>query len=144
MIQDKTVAQLRSRLLLFIKNNFLSLPPVISHIVFLAGEETYEESEKIVKYRKALMRQLHTYVTTSKKGSDKRYSELLLYLPMLYGVNGKMIEELFCQHISAYADIKTILRETIRGFPSSSGRWHNFFNFFLCVYIVGRFLFWFS
>jgi len=47
-------------------------------------------------------------------GGAKRYADLLLYLPMLYGVNGKMVETLFCKHLSTHGEMKIILKETIR------------------------------
>lgn len=64
------------------------------------------------------MRQLQQYVKKKEDGETKRYIDLLLYLPMSYGVNGKMVEELFCQQLYPNCDVKTLLKETISRFSA--------------------------
>ncbi|XP_067946737.1 orphan steroid hormone receptor 2-like [Watersipora subatra] len=78
--------------------------------------QRYIDADQIAQHRKTWMRELQSYTISSERGGAQRYSDLLLYLPMLYGINGKMVEELFFQHLTAHVSINTLLTEAIKSF----------------------------
>lgn len=80
------------------------------------------EPQKIANHRKGLLNQLQTIARrrSDKPGGDKRYVDLLMYLPMLYGVNGKMVEGLFCSHLSSDGDMKLMIKDVIKTYSRQS------------------------
>lgn len=43
-----------------------------------------------------------------------RYSQLLLTLPSLFGISPKVMESLFCRHVSANTDMEVLLKEMLQ------------------------------
>jgi len=60
------------------------------------------------------MRQLQDYIMKKPGAGAKRYTELLLYLPLLYGVNERMFETLFCKELVKDLPIKLLLTKIVK------------------------------
>ena len=94
--------------------NFLFLTTCTSMTFFcILGADAVYEPKRIEQHRKQLMRQLQLYVQKSKASDSKRYTELLLYLPLLYGVNGHMVENLLCSEAFSNADMKLVIKKAV-------------------------------
>lgn len=86
-------------------------------LVLVASNEKYKDSATIEQMKNEMMKQLESYVVKDEE-TRRRYVELLLYLPMLYGVNEKMVNKLFCQHLNFGCDVRTFLKETVKRFSA--------------------------
>lgn len=75
--------------------------------------------------RKILMRELQTYVLAQNDGGSRRFTDLLLYLPQLYGVNEKMFEKLFCSSLLKESDIRIVLKDALKRISQSDDIGHS-------------------
>lgn len=82
--------------------------------LFHGGADAVYEPKRIDQHRKQLMRRLQTYVQRNKPNGNKRYTDLLLYLPLLYGVNGHMVEKLLCSDNFSNTNIKVVIKEAVK------------------------------
>ena len=99
-----------------ITTNFLFLntcTSIFSDIFCILGADAVYEPKRIEQHRKQFMRQLQLHVQKSKASDSKRYTELLLYLPLLYGVNGHMVENLLCSEAFSNADMKLVIKKAV-------------------------------
>ena len=55
-------------------------------------------------------------VQTKQSHPDEkmRYSQLLMCLPLLYGIHARVMEQLFCKNISPDANIASLLDEMLK------------------------------
>ncbi|CAH1775668.1 unnamed protein product [Owenia fusiformis] len=58
--------------------------------------------------------QQHISATFQQHNDKMRYSKILMCLPLLYGINGKMLENLFCKHITGDMDMDVLLKEMLQ------------------------------
>jgi len=69
----------------------------------------------LVEQLNSLIQQLlQEHVRMTRPNDVMHYSRLLLCLPALYGINCKMIENLFCGHINGNMDLQVLLKEMLQ------------------------------
>lgn len=57
---------------------------------------------------------LQEHISNTRPTEKMRYSQILLCLPSLYGINCKVVENLFCRHISGGTDTEVLLKEMLQ------------------------------
>lgn len=85
--------------------------------IYFAGQDVCSNPAIVEQQRKALMQELQTHIMTQKNAGSRRFTDLLLYLPQLYGINEKMFEKLFCSSLLKENDIRLVLKDAIKRIP---------------------------
>ncbi|KAK3105188.1 hypothetical protein FSP39_019256 [Pinctada imbricata] len=83
-------------------------------VLFNAGYSGLDRPEHVDQLNSLIQQLLKEHVQTSRPNDVMHYSRLLLCLPALYGINCKMIENLFCKHINGNMDIEMLLKEMLQ------------------------------
>ena len=80
-----------------------------------AGHQGVENSQYVDNVSTCARQALQEHIRNVRPSQRLRYSQLLLCLPTLYSINCKMMENLFCKHITATAaDIEVLLKEMMQ------------------------------
>ena len=83
-------------------------------VLILSGYHDVENSEYIDSVNSLVRQSLQKYILSVHPTNKMRYSQLLLTLPALFGINCKMMENLFCRHIIGDADMEVLLKEMLQ------------------------------
>lgn len=83
-------------------------------VLFNSGYAGIERPSEVEQINSLVQRLLQEHVRVSRPNDLMHYSKLLLCLPSLYGMNCKMIENLFCKHINGNMDIDVLLKEMLQ------------------------------
>ncbi|XP_052081746.1 protein dissatisfaction-like isoform X1 [Mytilus californianus] len=83
-------------------------------VLFNSGYAGIERPSDVEQINSLIQRLLQEHVRVSRPNDLMHYSKLLLCLPSLYGINSKMIENLFCKHINGNMDIDVLLKEMLQ------------------------------
>ena len=82
--------------------------------MYISGHVGLDNPEIIEKLNAAVQQLLQQHVTTTRPDDAMHYSRILMCLPTLYGINCKMIENLFCHGIHPNIDIDVLLLEMLK------------------------------
>lgn len=83
-------------------------------VLFNSGYAGLERPSEVEQVNSLVQRLLQEHVRGSRPNDLMHYSKLLMCLPSLYGMNCKMIENLFCKHINGNMDIDVLLKEMLQ------------------------------
>lgn len=83
-------------------------------VLFNAGYIGLDRSDVVDQLNLAVQQMLQQHVRVTRPDDVMHYSRLLLCLPSLYGQNNKMIENLFCRHITQKMDMEVLLKEMLQ------------------------------
>jgi len=78
------------------------------------SESGVESLQYIDAINSCIRQSLQDHIRTTRPTDKLRYSQLLMCLPSLYSVNTKMMEKLFCKHISNSTDMEVLLKELLQ------------------------------
>ncbi|OWF56031.1 nuclear receptor subfamily 5 group A member 2-like [Mizuhopecten yessoensis] len=83
-------------------------------VLFNAGYVGLDRPDMVDQLNSLIQQLLQEHVRLVRPTDVMHYSRLLLLLPALYGINCKMIENLFCGHINGNMDMEVLLKEMIQ------------------------------
>jgi hypothetical protein len=83
----------------------------VSLFVF-SGNVGLDNTELVEKLNSAVQQLLQQHVTTTRPDDVMHYSRILMLLPTLYGINCRMVENLFCKRINT--DMQVLLKEMLQ------------------------------
>nr|AFU35437.1 Dax1 [Azumapecten farreri] len=83
-------------------------------VLFNAGYVGLDRPGMVDQLNSLIQQLLQEHVRLVRPTDVMHYSRLLLLLPALYGINCKMIENLFCGHINGTMDMEVLLKEMIQ------------------------------
>ncbi|XP_060071297.1 protein dissatisfaction-like [Ylistrum balloti] len=83
-------------------------------VLFNAGYVGLDRPSMVDQLNSLIQQLLQEHVRLVRPTDVMHYSRLLLLLPALYGINCKMIENLFCGHINGNMDMEVLLKEMIQ------------------------------
>lgn len=83
-------------------------------VLFNAGYVGLDRPDLVDQLNSLIQQLLQQHVRSSRPDDVMHYSRLLLCLPTLYGINCKMIENLFCRHINGNMDLDVLLKEMLQ------------------------------
>lgn len=83
-------------------------------VLFNAGYVGLDRPDFVDQVNSLVQQLLQEHVQSSRPNNVMHYSRLLLCLPALYGINCKMIENLFCRHINGNMDLDVLLKEMLQ------------------------------
>ncbi|XP_071109237.1 COUP transcription factor 2-like [Haliotis cracherodii] len=83
-------------------------------VLFNAGYIGLDRSDVVDQLNLTVQQMLQQHVRVTRPDDVMHYSRLLLCLPSLYGQNSKMIENLFCRHITQKMDMEVLLKEMLQ------------------------------
>ncbi|XP_069114438.1 protein dissatisfaction-like [Argopecten irradians] len=83
-------------------------------VLFNAGYVGLDRPGMVDQLNSLIQQLLQEHVRLVRPTDVMHYSRLLLLLPALYGINCKMIENLFCGHINGNMDMEVLLKEMIQ------------------------------
>jgi hypothetical protein len=86
----------------------------IFYLFIFSGYAGLERPSEVEQVNSLVQRLLQEHVRGSRPNDLMHYSKLLMCLPSLYGMNCKMIENLFCKHINGNMDIDVLLKEMLQ------------------------------
>lgn len=85
-------------------------------IIFLfcifSGNAGLDDPELVEKLNSAVQQLLQQHVTATRPNDVMHYSRILMLLPSLYGINCRMVENLFCKRINT--DMQVLLKEMLQ------------------------------
>lgn len=81
-------------------------------VLFNSGNVNLDDPELVEKLNSAVQQLLHQHVTTMRPDDVMHYSKILMLLPSLYGINCRMVENLFCKRINT--DMQVLLKEMLQ------------------------------
>ncbi|XP_041377383.1 COUP transcription factor 2-like [Gigantopelta aegis] len=93
---------------------------VCMHLVFIElGKPSLryiglDRPEVIDKLNLSVQQLLQQHVVDTRPDDVMHYSRLLLSLPSLYGIDHRMIENLFCRHLNKNTDMEVLLKEILQ------------------------------
>lgn len=95
---------------------FSVLITFIKDAVFLvfSGYVGLDRPDQVEQLNSLIQQLLQEHARSTRPNDHLHYSRLLLCLPALYGINCKMIENLFCKHINGNMDIDVLLKEMLQ------------------------------
>ena len=79
-----------------------------------AGCYGAENSALIDRVNSETRSALQDHITATHPGDRLRYSQLLMCLPSLFSFNSRMIETLFCKHLTETTDMQVLLKEMLQ------------------------------
>jgi hypothetical protein len=82
--------------------------------LFKQGYTGVENPQYIESISSYVRQSLQDHIRATRPSERLRYSHILLALPTLFGVNTKMVEKLFCKHISTNMDVEVLLKEMLQ------------------------------
>lgn len=83
-------------------------------VLFNAGYVGLDKPELVEKLNSAVQQLLQQHVTATRPGDAMHYSRILMCLPSLYGINCKMVENLFCARINSNMDMEVLIKEMLQ------------------------------
>ncbi|XP_005110472.1 serine-rich adhesin for platelets [Aplysia californica] len=83
-------------------------------VLFNAGYVGLSCPQSIDQLNSVVQQLLQQHVRVMRPADVMHYSRLLMCLPSLYGTNSKMLETLFCKHISKNTDMEVLLKELLQ------------------------------
>lgn len=81
-------------------------------VLFNSGNVGLDDPEIVEKLNSAVQQLLQQHVTSLRSGDAMSYSRILMLLPSLYGINCRMVENLFCKRINT--DMQVLLKEMLQ------------------------------
>lgn len=81
-------------------------------VLFNSGNVGLDNTELVEKLNSAVQQLLQQHVTTTRPDDVMHYSRILMLLPTLYGINCRMVENLFCKRINT--DMQVLLKEMLQ------------------------------
>lgn len=83
-------------------------------VLFNSGYVGLDRPDQVEQLNSLIQQLLQEHARSTRPNDHLHYSRLLLCLPALYGINCKMIENLFCKHINGNMDIDVLLKEMLQ------------------------------
>ncbi|KAK6176194.1 hypothetical protein SNE40_014523 [Patella caerulea] len=83
-------------------------------VLFNSGYIGLDRADIVDHLNSTVQQLLQEHVRVTRPSDVMHYSHLLLCLPSLYGTNSKMLETLFCQHITRNTDMEVLLKEMLQ------------------------------
>lgn len=81
-------------------------------VLFNAGNAGLDDPELVEKLNSAVQQLLQQHVSATRPDDVMHYSRILMLLPSLYGINCRMVENLFCKRINT--DMQVLLKEMLQ------------------------------
>lgn len=81
-------------------------------VLFNSGNVGLDDVELVDKLNSAVQQLLQQHVTSTRPDDVMHYSRILMLLPSLYGINCRMVENLFCKRINT--DMQVLLKEMLQ------------------------------
>lgn len=89
-------------------------PNQFSFCVFSSGYVGLSCPQLVDQLNSVVQQLLQQHVRVKRPTDVMHYSRLLMCLPSLYGTNAKMLETIFCKHISKNTDMEVLLKELLQ------------------------------
>lgn len=83
-------------------------------VLFNSGYVGLDRPDQVEQLNTLIQQLLQEHARSTRPNDHLHYSRVLLCLPALYGINCKMIENLFCKHINGNMDIDVLLKEMLQ------------------------------
>lgn len=83
-------------------------------VLFNAGYAGLDKPELVERLSSAVHQLLQQHVRATRPCDVMHFSRILMSLPSLYGINCKMIENLFCARINSNMDMEVLLKEMLQ------------------------------
>ncbi|WAR15074.1 7UP1-like protein [Mya arenaria] len=81
-------------------------------VLFNTATPGLEDMNLVEKLNSAVQQLLQQHVSVTRPNDVMRHSKILMLLPSLYGINCKMVENLFCKRINT--DMEVLLKEMLQ------------------------------
>ncbi|KAL4221276.1 DNA hairpin binding [Mactra antiquata] len=81
-------------------------------VLFNSGNIGLDDSDLVEKLNAAVQQLLQQHIKSSRPNDVMHYSKILMLLPSLYGINCRMVENLFCKRINT--DLQVLLKEMLQ------------------------------
>lgn len=82
--------------------------------IFQSGASGLESQDYVDQVNANFRQSLQDHIQNTRGIEKIRYSQLLMCLPALYGINSSMIRNLFCKHLEGSNDVELLLKEGLR------------------------------
>lgn len=83
-------------------------------LYYVSGYVGLDRPDQVEQLNSLIQQLLQEHARSTRPNDHLHYSRVLLCLPALYGINCKMIENLFCKHINGNMDIDVLLKEMLQ------------------------------
>ncbi|XP_064642078.1 uncharacterized protein LOC135496602 isoform X2 [Lineus longissimus] len=83
-------------------------------VLFQCDAGFLEKPEIVDSVRQQVQECLQQHVQVTRPDDVMRYAKLLMSLPVLYSIDDKMMENLFCKHITGDTDVTVLLKEMLK------------------------------
>ena len=85
---------------------------MFSSLCLFSGNVGLDDPELVEKLNSAVQQLLQQHVAATRPDDVMHYSRILMLLPSLYGINCRMVENLFCKRINT--DMQVLLKEMLQ------------------------------
>ncbi|GAB1606077.1 putative uncharacterized protein DDB_G0288537 [Argonauta hians] len=83
-------------------------------VLFNAGYVGLEMASIVDSMNSYIQQKLQQHINTKHPTDHLRFSRVLMSLPSLYGINCKMVDNLFCRYIHGKTDVEVLLKDLLQ------------------------------
>ncbi|XP_029643396.1 putative uncharacterized protein DDB_G0288537 [Octopus sinensis] len=83
-------------------------------VLFNAGYVGLEMASIVDSMNSCIQQRLQQHINTKHPRDHIRFSRVLMSLPSLYGINCKMVDNLFCRYIHGKTDVEVLLKDLLQ------------------------------